>query len=67
MKLGFIVKLFVVHTCMGGCAHEKGSMQRTVWIEPDRPESMLHMEGQAQYVEGVLRGELKYTQCDTYR
>ena len=32
-------------------------MQRTVWIEPDKRESMLHVEGEAQYVEGTLQGE----------
>ena len=31
----------------------KGCMQGTVWIEPDKCESMLHMEGQAWYVGGV--------------
>ena len=24
-----------------------------VWVKPDKRESMLHLEGQAQYVEGV--------------
>ena len=33
-------------------------MQGIVWIEPDEYESMLHMEGQAQCVEGMLQGEL---------
>ena len=33
-------------------------MHGTVWIEPDKHESVLHMEGQARYVEGVLQGEL---------
>ena len=31
-------------------------MQGMVWIEPDKRDSMLSMEGQAQYVEGVLKG-----------
>ena len=30
-------------------------MQGMVWIEPDN-ESMLHVMGKAQYVEGVLQG-----------
>ena len=34
----------------------KECIQGTVCIEPDKRESMLHMEGQAQYVEGVLQG-----------
>ena len=29
-----------------------------VWIESDKPESILHVEGQAQYVEGVYAGYL---------
>ena len=32
----------------------KGCMQGTVWIEPHKCESVLHMEGQGQYVKGVL-------------
>ena len=28
-------------------------MQGTVWIESDKRESILHMKGQAQYVEGM--------------
>ena len=31
----------------------KGCMQGTVWIEPDKHESMLHVAGQAWYVERV--------------
>ena len=34
----------------------KGRMQEMVWIKPDKPESMLNAEGQAQYVERVLYG-----------
>ena len=36
--------------CVNGCMHG------TFWIEPDTRESMLHVEGQAQYVEGVRQG-----------
>ena len=31
-------------------------MHGTVWIEPDKHEPMLHVEGQAQYVEAVFQG-----------
>ena len=34
------------------CVFAKGCMQEMVWIEPDKCESMLHVDGQA----GVLRG-----------
>ena len=44
--------MFLVLMCL--CA--KGCMQGTVWIEPDKRESMLHVVGQAQYVEGMLQG-----------
>ena len=33
----------------------KGCMQGMVWTEPDKHESKLHVEGQAQYVERVLQ------------
>ena len=36
-------------------------MQGMVWIEPDKHESILHVEGQAQYVEGVMQGVLGKT------
>ena len=35
------------------CVCAKGCMQGTFRIEPGKHESMLHMEGQPQYVEGV--------------
>ena len=31
-------------------------MKGTVWNVPDKRESMLHVEGQAQYGEGVWKG-----------
>ena len=31
-------------------------MQEAVCIEPDKHESMLHVEGQAQYLQWVLQG-----------
>ena len=31
-------------------------MRRYVWTEADKHESMLHVEGQAQYVERVFQG-----------
>ena len=31
-------------------------MQGILWIEADKCESMLHMEEQAQYVEGGVAG-----------
>ena len=34
----------------------KGCMQWTVWIKPNKRESMLHTKGQAQYMEGMLQG-----------
>ena len=50
MKWGLTVKKCLVFVCA------KAYMEGTVWIEPDKRESMLHMVGKAQYVEGVLQG-----------
>ena len=52
MKQGFTVKKkikFVIFVCAKEC------MQGIVWIEPDKHESMLHMEEQVQYVDGCCR------------
>ena len=46
-------KFFSIFMCV------KSRMLESVWIEPDKPESTLHMEGQAWYVEGVLQVELE--------
>ena len=46
--------------CARVCEYErtraKGCMQGMVWIEPDKRESMLHVEEQARYV--TCSGEL---------
>ena len=39
---------------MGVGVGAKGCRQGTVWIESDKHESMLQMEGQARYVEGSV-------------
>ena len=55
MKSGFIVKkkkVCSIWLCV--CLRAEGCMEGMVWIEPDKCEFILHVEGQAQYVDGVL-------------
>ena len=41
--------------CVYVYACVKGYMKGMVWIELDKREFMLHMEGQAWYVEGIMQ------------
>ena len=50
VKKGFILIKYLCIVCV--------CVKGTVWIEQDKCGYILHMEGQAQYVEGVLQGEL---------
>ena len=52
MKQNFIENL-LVFVCAKGC------MMGKVWIEPDKREFILYIEGQDQYVKGVLQGKLR--------
>ena len=55
-KAGFHSKNIKRFVSIFVCARMKGCMQRTVWMNQIIYESMLHVVGKAQYVEGVLQG-----------